>query len=89
MTEPNVLRGCECKDCGVHAESNDAPLAYLIERDGKQLKVCTRCRRSGDLVLGLLIDMSAPIDPHFDYDALGTLGVVMYMLEHEEQVPTC
>ena len=70
-----IERGCECTDCGgmsrcTHA---DAPVAKRIRRDGEELKVCTRCEFSDDVVVEVLIDEDTPAGPFMDYDPLGTM----------------
>jgi len=76
-SEHSVERGCECTDC--HPTSGctgeNAPVAYLVERDGEQFKVCTRCILPRDRRVERLIDEETPAEPYFDYDALGAMSL--------------
>ena len=71
----NVEFGCECEDCGIMCECTKscAPVFKLIERKGKQFKVCTRCDLSSDKTIKLLFDKNTPLEPFMDYDSLGAL----------------
>jgi hypothetical protein len=41
---------CECVE-GCQCEGNPGPAIMLIERHDKEMKVCSRCKLSGDTVL--------------------------------------
>ena len=72
---PAVERGCECTDCGAMSRCthDDAPVAFLVERDGERLRVCTRCDLSDDTKLETLVDADTPAGPYMDYDPLGAI----------------
>jgi hypothetical protein len=67
-----VQRGCECdgRNCQVHYEhdAKTAPVIKLVEREGKKMKVCSRCDLRSDTVLEWLVDIKSPFKPYFDYD---------------------
>ena len=73
-----VQFGCECKDCGIMCECTHscAPVWKIVERKGKQIKVCTRCDLSTDKTIKLLVDEKTPIKPFMDYDALGAFCII-------------
>ncbi len=66
-----ITYGCDC-DCGNHQGRDRAtvPVAFLVERDGKQMKVCTRCDISSDKRLSRLFDGETPFTEFFDFDPL-------------------
>lgn len=76
-----VQFGCECKDCGIMCECTHscAPVAFLVGRKGKRIKVCTRCDLSSDKIIKLLLDKNTPMKHFFDYDALGALCLSTYL----------
>ncbi len=73
-----VQFGCECEDCGIMSGCTHscAPVAYLIERKGKKLKVCTRCQLRTDKVIKHLFDKNTNIKKFMDYDSLGAICMV-------------
>ena len=70
--------GCECKDCDPISECahSCAPIAFSVERNGKTIKVCTRCDLSTDKNKKLLVTMKMEMSWFFDYDALGAFCLV-------------
>lgn len=69
-----VIYGCECESqCQAHGDNNPEliPCAYIIERDGKEMKVCTRCLLTTDKRVAFLVDDTTVMTPFVDYDALG------------------
>lgn len=69
-----IERGCHCK-CGNH-EAAMAPVAYLIERDGVEMRVCTRCDLSSDKKLARLVSKAMPAQPFHDFDILGAFCLI-------------
>lgn len=73
-----IVRGCECNfNCMNCPPGNDHPVAFLVERDGKELKVCTRCDLSRDIYITKLFDEKTPINPFITYDPLGAMVMTM------------
>ncbi len=67
-----IERGCECPDCdsSTVCTGSSAPVAFLVERDGEEIKVCTRCVLPFDKRLETLVDEETPRQPFIDYDAI-------------------
>lgn len=77
-----VQYGCECDtECMVHSEqgysASNAPLIKIIERGGKQYKVCSRCDLSSDKLIKSLVDDNIDPLPFFEYDPI-VLGSGMF-----------
>jgi hypothetical protein len=53
-----------------------APTAYLIQRNGNALYVCTRCLRGSDRIVEILADENAPYNFYSQYDPAGAIGLV-------------
>lgn len=67
---------CECGpeyNCKVHGAMGDGPAAYEITRNGKRLKVCTRCDLGSDENKTLLIRLQDDAAPFIEWDALGAM----------------
>jgi hypothetical protein len=74
----NVVRGCQC-DCGNHSCGADlAPVFLLVERDGKEMRVCSRCDLTSDKKLARLVTKVMPIQPFVDFDILGAMCIPKY-----------
>lgn len=71
---------CECRG-GCQCEGTAGPAAYEIERDGKKMKVCTRCDLSSDSSKKLLLKPNDEIKPFWDYDAIGTFCFTAHVTE--------
>ena len=70
-------RGCDCHDCnGLKCGLRIAPTAYLVERDGRVLRVCTRCLLESDRVIEILADENARYEVYEQYDSLGAIQLV-------------
>jgi hypothetical protein len=79
----DVLYGCEC-DCDQHPHgAANAPVAFEVTRDGKRMKVCTRCDFSTDKDKLWLFDKSTPSGPFIEFDALGAVCIALKL---DEQV---
>lgn len=77
-----VTYSCECfghngYNCTIHSGPNDAPCAFVIERDGKEIKVCTYCdiATKGDKYIARLFDGETNPKPFVEYDLLGFLCI--------------
>ena len=75
-----VPRGCECgcRHTGapdaLHQDVANAPLAYLVEREGEgQIRICTCCLHDEDEVLQLLASFEMDPRIYSEYDHFGTL----------------
>jgi hypothetical protein len=83
-----ITRNCECtNNCNVHFgnKENGAPCTEVVERDGKELKVCSRCVLTGDKHVRYLIDEETPLGPFMKYDALGTFCTAMHFNAEKEE----
>jgi len=74
-SEQNIERGCECiGTCHIHStqgyDAKTAPVFKLVERNGKQIKVCSRCDLPSDKLIKYLVTKKHPFMPYFDYDSL-------------------
>jgi len=76
----DVPRGCECI-CTAHGNHISTPVAYLISREGREMKVCTRCQMSNDKIISMLIDRETPSNPYIEFDALGAMLLIMRLTE--------
>lgn len=75
---------CECRDnsCPVH-EGNYAPAAFVVKRDGKEIKVCTHCDLNGsDEYIQIIPAKDDDLSEFRDYDLLG-YGCLLDKLEVE------
>lgn len=78
MTQPSkskeVVYGCECNSevCLVHRErdADTAPVIKLVKRNGKKIKVCSRCDLRSDKLIKWLVTQKHSFKPYFDYDPL-------------------
>ncbi len=63
---------CECGDCAVAGPAGcDGPAAFTVVRDGKKMKVCTRCDLSIDQQKTLLVTRDTPAHAFAAWDAFG------------------
>jgi len=67
---------CECRETCACAE-NPGPAVFLIEREGKQLRVCTRCKLSGDDLIKTLLENVDNVIPLLEYDDFGMTLIAM------------
>lgn len=74
----NVIFGCDCH-CNNHGSENNAPVAFLVERNGKELKVCTHCDLSSDRKIARLFDEQTIMAPFLEYDALGAFVMLAFL----------
>jgi len=69
-----ITYGCDCQ-CSNHIGYDKVPAAFLIERDGKEMKVCTRCDLSRDKYLARLFDAETEMGPFSEFDILGAFCI--------------
>lgn len=74
-----TYESCECPARGMCCNGY-GPAAYLVERDGKKLKLCTRCDLSGDKRIKILVKKSQ-LEEYFDFDPLGGMVLAMDLNE--------
>jgi hypothetical protein len=67
---------CECRS-GCQCAIIAGPVAFEVERDGRKLKVCTRCDLSSDAGKRLLVTKGDPIAPYQNHDPLGALVIAL------------
>lgn len=81
MITMEIIYGCDCI-CSNHINGADkTPVAFLIERDGKEMKVCTRCDLSSDKHIANLFDETTEMQPFAEHDALGLFCMPGRLLE--------
>ncbi len=69
--------GCECGPCnGMTCSLTWAPTAYLVQRNGNAICLCTRCLRDSDRIVEILADENAPYDFFSQYDPAGAIELV-------------
>lgn len=70
MIEPSY--GCECTDCRVHTvldyNAKKAPIMRFVNRDGKDIKLCSRCSLKEDKLIRTYIEEDTNVKPFFEYD---------------------
>lgn len=85
-----VEYGCECV-CKVHQlpefPADKAPVTWLVHRDGKFLRVCSRCDRSTDTDRMLLIDDSCPAIEYIRYDLDGAIRAALWPKPKDNHAP--
>jgi hypothetical protein len=81
-----MIELCECRQ-GCQCQEHPGPAAFLIERRGQQMKVCTRCDLPSDTFIGLLVTDETEAKPFADYDFLGTLVMAWRLKNQEEAAP--
>lgn len=64
---------CECDPCGCHDRYGVGPAAIEATRDGKRIKLCTRCILSGDVDRVVVATDPAPL---LAYDRSGAHSFV-------------
>lgn len=66
---------CECRD-GCQCALRPGPAAFAAVRNGRKVKLCTRCDVSSDKpTLELLVQRDTPIGPFLEWDGLGALAI--------------
>ena len=70
MTWPHGLCECNCTVCG-----GKGLAAFEVERDGRVMRVCTRCDLSDDKNKRLLVTRTDPFDQLEQYDIIGGVCV--------------
>ena len=64
--------GCECiSNCGVHPELKDsktAPICFIVERNGENVKVCSRCTLFPETIVKQCYDENTDMTPFHNYD---------------------
>lgn len=78
--------GCECQDCNIYSNCGKsiAPVTKLVERNGKRIKVCSRCDLSSDKLIKLLVNKNTPAKALIDYDALGAMCIMSEISEQSK-----
>ncbi len=72
---------CECR-IGCECQAKPGPAAFTVTRDGKTLKVCTRCDFRADRPLRqLLVTGNDSTDVYLEYDALGCYIIIGELAE--------
>ena len=69
---------CECRhpSCSCGGGRKPGPAAFEVTREGKPIKVCTRCDLSGDRPSRvLLVQERDEMGPYIDWDALGAMCI--------------
>lgn len=85
MEPPEYPYGlCECRD-SCACETNPGPAAWDVLRDGRRLKVCTRCTLSGDADRKLLVKKTDVVGPFLAYDAWGMCVVALELVDEEPE----
>jgi hypothetical protein len=69
---------CECRQ-GCSCQGIPGPAAEEITRNGKRLKVCTRCTLTGDTDREWLVTEASPLEPFRSWDALGLFCIVGHL----------
>lgn len=69
----DIIYGCECVGkCHVHSvwgyDSINAPIIRTAVRNGKDIKLCSRCTNDGEKLVKIHIDEDTDLMPFFNYD---------------------
>lgn len=77
MSENSFPHGeCECRN-GCSCARKPGPAAFEVTREGKVMRVCTRCDFSSDKpTRKLIVQPEDPSAVFLDYDAFGWLCIV-------------
>jgi len=78
---------CEC-DSGVvrlGCCGGKGPVAYVVTRGGKDVRVCTRCDVSSDTNRRLLVTAQDPSDVYMEHDALGAFCLISDLAKESER----
>ena len=75
---------CECPE---HPNCQ-GPAFYEVKRDGKTIKVCTRCDLPSDTDKKFLIKEDQVIGPFWRYDKLGVMKAAIDQIEQENYETT-
>lgn len=79
----DIIYGCECP-CNNHINGADkTPVAFIIERNGKEMKVCTRCDLTSDKKIARLFDRDTLMQPFMEFDALGAVCLGIFLDDKE------
>ncbi len=73
---------CECRD-GCQCEDTPGPAAFSVVRDGKKMRVCTRCYLKTDSAKKLLVTRTDSSVLYFSYDVLGALLIAAELNEEK------
>lgn len=74
---------CECPHASHECCGGRGPAVFEVTRDGKKLKLCTRCDFSSDKKR-LIVDGEYPLKTLVDFDPLGAF-VVAGMLQKDSK----
>lgn len=78
--------GCECRGGGCQCDEKVGPAAWSVVRDGKTMKVCTRCDFSEDKpTRKFLGDLNTNMAPFWEYDVLGAFCIMGDAAEAREK----
>jgi hypothetical protein len=72
---------CECPSPSFQCCGGRGPAAYEATRDGKRLKLCTRCDLSGDQDKRLIVTEQHSVKVLMDFDAIGAFVVMHELME--------
>lgn len=67
---------CECPQANYSCCGGRGPAVFEVERDGKKLKLCTRCDLSSDKNRKLIIDEKYDANTLIDFDPIGAFVVI-------------
>ena len=85
MSKPNFPHGvCECPTASGLCCGGCGPIAYEVTRNGKRLRLCTRCDLPGDIDRVLLVSTGEPADLYWRFDALGAFCILGELRETKE-----
>ncbi len=73
---------CECRQ-GCQCQGVPGPAAEEITRDGKRLRVCTRCTLPEDTDRVWLVTKDSPADVFMNYDTLGFFVIIGHLSSEE------
>lgn len=78
---------CQCgPEYGCMACGGTGPAAYEATRDGKRLRLCTRCDLTSDTDKVLLIqETDTNVQVFKDFDALGFFCIIRELMERRKQ----
>lgn len=76
---------CECEN-KIGCCHGMGPAAHEVTRDGKRLRLCTRCDLNSDLDKVLLVTEEDRGDVFFDFDPLGGFLIIAALAERKKSV---
>lgn len=76
---------CECPEPTARCCGGSGPVAHEVTRDGKRLRLCTRCDFSTDTNKKLLVTGTEPVGLYLEFDALGAFVIAMTLSEQQQE----